>query len=122
MATVTAVINDIPVNSKNGVAKSVSWTPITTTNTVGSGVSMPNANHVTLQLTGTFGAAATIVMEGSNDNATWFTLTNKANTALSSLTAAAGHEISEHPRFYSPRLLSGGDGSTSITITMFMTE
>lgn len=122
MATVSPTVADVPVNGNNGKAKVATWTAITTTNTVGAIVSLPNCNHATIQLTGTFGAAATIVMEGSNNGTTFFTLTNTANTALSSLTAAAGHEVSEHPLFYRPRLASGGDGSTSITVSMFLTE
>lgn len=96
------------------------WTPITTTNDYGTKIEMPGSADRSIQFTGTFGAAATIVLQGSNfespvetTDADWFTLTDPQGNAISK-TAAGGEAVTELTRWIRPKLASGGDGSTAI--------
>jgi len=73
----------------------------------------------TVQVRGTFGGA-TLAFQGSNDPgaspAVWFTLTNQAATALS-FTSAGGGKVIEATRWVRP-LVTGGDGTTSLTVDL----
>jgi len=71
-----------------------------------------------VQITGTFGAGGTILVEGSNDGTNYATLNNAQGSALS-LTAAAIKQIAEMTRTTRPRV-SAGDGTTALTVTLFM--
>ena len=70
----------------------------------------------TFQVTGTFGAGGTLVIEGSNDGANWSTLSDTNGVAMS-YTAAVVKAISEAPRFVRPRA-SAGDGTTALVVTI----
>lgn len=72
----------------------------------------------TVQFAGTFGAGGTIVLEGSNDGTTYFTLTDPQSTAISK-TAAGLEQVVELPRYMRPRV-TAGDGSTSLVCTLYM--
>lgn len=95
----------------------VSWTPLTTTNADGDPMSYASngMGGVTFQIGGTFGAGGTVVVEGSNDGVTYFTLNDQANAAVS-VTAAALKTIRDAPLYIRPRV-TAGDGTTSITVT-----
>ena len=67
----------------------------------------------TVQVTGTFDSA-TVLIEGSNDNSTWATLTDIDATALS-FTSTALKLIRECPAYLRPTV-SGGGGSVSINV------
>jgi hypothetical protein len=69
----------------------------------------------TFQVTGTFGGA-TVAIQGSNEPtpSTGFTLTDQAGLGLS-WTAAGGKVSAEAPRWVRP-LVTGGDGTTSLTV------
>lgn len=68
----------------------------------------------TVQVSGTFGGA-TIVIEGSNDKTTWFTLNDNAGLPLS-FTAAGMKLMLENPIYVRP-VSSGGTG-TSVAISI----
>ena len=70
----------------------------------------------TVTITGTFGAAGSITMEGSNDNTNWFALTDPQGNAITK-TSAAMELIVEAPRYVRPRV-TAGDGTTSLTVRM----
>lgn len=70
-----------------------------------------------VQITGTFGAGGTIVIEGSNDGTNYVTLTDPQGNAISK-TAAAIEAISENTRYVRPRV-TAGDGSTDLAVTLF---
>lgn len=98
----------------------ITWTPLTTTNVDGGAIEMPGSADRTIQFTGTFGASATVILQGSNfpapvasTDADWFTLTDPQGNAISK-TAAAGEAVLELTRWIRPKLTSGGDGSTAI--------
>ena len=67
----------------------------------------------TVQVIGTFGASASIAIEGSNDGGvTWFPCHDIGNSVIA-LIAAGGALIVENPKLIRPNL-SNGDGSTDI--------
>lgn len=70
-----------------------------------------------VQVSGTFGAGGTVVIEGSNDNVTWYTLSSPANAALS-FNAAGLKQIVEAARHTRARV-SAGDGTTAIAVAIF---
>lgn len=82
----------------------------------GAPVSVPNEADRSIQFTGTFGAGGTVLMEGSNDGVTYFTLTDPSNTAISA-TAAALKQITEETLWLRPRV-TAGDGTTAIIATL----
>jgi len=86
-----------------------------TTDTVGAAIPFDEWADRTVQFTGTFGAAATVIWEGSNDGVTWATLTDPQGNNISK-TGAGIETVMEITRFARPKLLSGGDGSTDIDI------
>lgn len=96
--------------------KVLTWSPLTTTNADGApiGYSSNGMGGVTFQISGTFGVGGTVVVEGSNDGVTYFTLNDQANAAVSA-TAAALKTIRDAPLFIRPRV-TAGDGTTSITV------
>ena len=94
----------------------VSWAPLTTTNSDGSPLEMPGSADRSVQITGTFGAGGTVVIEGTIDGTNYVTLTDPQGNAISK-TAAAIEAISELVRKIRPRV-TAGDGTTSITVTM----
>lgn len=115
MATVNATVADI---SKDGSAKSITWTPLTTANADGAPANWIEYADRCIQFTGTFGAGGTIVLQGSNDGTNWFTLTD-AQTAAISKTAAALEQVVELPLYVRP-FVSAGDGTTSLTAVLVM--
>ena len=66
-----------------------------------------------VQVTGTFGAGGTIILEGSVDGTNWFQLRDPSSTLIS-FTAAGGKAVLEAVPFVRPRV-TAGDGTTSLT-------
>ena len=91
----------------------IGWTGLLNGDT-GSAVELVDYADKTATITGTFGAGGTIVLQGSNDNSNWFTLTD-AQTGAISKTAAAMEIIVENPRYVRPSV-TAGDGTTSLTV------
>lgn len=71
----------------------------------------------TVQISGTFGAAGSCTIEGSNDGAAWFALTDPQGNAITK-TAAGLEVIEEGPRYLRPNV-TAGDGTTNLTITLW---
>ena len=69
-----------------------------------------------IQVTGTFGAGGTMLVEGSNDGTNYYTLVDHQGNALS-ITAAGLKSIDQAVAYVRPRV-SAGDGTTSLTATM----
>lgn len=65
--------------------------------------------------TGTFGGA-TVVLQGSNDGANWFTLTDPFGNAISRTTAGLV-QVLEFTRFVRPAV-SGGSGAAITVVLM----
>jgi len=83
----------------------------------GRAIQMPGSSDRSVQISGTFNTA-TVVLQGSNDNVTWFTLTDPQGNAISK-TAGALEMISELTRYIRP-VTSGGGGSTDIDVTVLV--
>lgn len=75
-------------------------------------------SDASIQVGGTFGAGGTIVLEGSNDGVTYFTLTD-AQAAAISKSAAALEQLAEVCRYIKPHV-TAGDGTTSLVATLYM--
>lgn len=115
MATVNGVVTDV---SQDGSVRKIVWSPLTTTNSDGAPAQWCEYMDRCIQFHGTFGAAGTIVLQGSNDGSNWFTLNDVQATAISK-TAAAIEQVTELPLYVRP-LVTGGDGTTSLTATLIM--
>lgn len=92
----------------------VTWTPLLL-NDDGAWLDFAEFADRTIQVTGTFGGA-TAAMQGSNEPtpSVGFTLTDQAGLPLS-FTAAGGKVSAEASRWVRP-LITGGDGTTSLTV------
>lgn len=115
MATITGTDNQYAMSHRLRT-----WAPLTTTNADGNPINFASngTGGVTFQVTGTWGVGGAMVIEGSNDGVTYFTLTDQANAALS-LTANALKSVRDTPMFIRPRV-TGGDGTTSLTVIAAM--
>ena len=113
MATVTPT-NDGNIAGDGSVAM-FTW-PTMANGDDGSAVELIPWADRCVQVTGTFGAGGTVVIEGSNDNSNWATL-DHAQGAAASGTAAGSRQIVETPRYVRPRV-TAGDGTTSLTVSM----
>lgn len=115
MATITPTISN-PSKFKD-YSIIYQWSSLTNdTSDVGAALELPGWADRSVQITGTFGAGGTCVIEGSNDGTNYVTLNNLQGSALS-LTSATVKGIAEITRYIRPRI-SGGDGTTSLTITI----
>lgn len=71
-----------------------------------------------VQFVGTFGAGGTIVFEGSNDAATYASLTDPQGNAISK-TATGIEQVMEAARQVRPRV-TAGDGTTTLNAYLFI--
>lgn len=92
----------------------LTWTGITNADT-GASVKYSTPRDKCVQVTGTFGGA-TITIEGSNDNVNFVTLNDISAVALSF--AATGLKMLLEAPLYVRVGRAGGDGTTSITVTI----
>ncbi len=99
-----------------GETLAVSW-PDLANGDSGAAVTYGSFADRSVQVTGTFGAGGTLLVEGSNDGAAYYTLTSPLGTALS-ITAAGIYMVAEPVKYVRPRV-SAGDGTTELTATLF---
>lgn len=85
----------------------------------GAGIEVGYAKSLSMQLSGTF-TATTVLIEGSNDGTTYYTMDDIEGTAISK-TAAAFSEIRDRPKYIRPRISAGG-ASSDVTGVMYMTK
>ena len=103
----------------------ITWTPITTTNADGQIFAMPAYADRSVHVYGTFGAAAVLTIQGSNEAVPtqWVTLAAAGDPAEDMVFLTAGgndiKQILEVTRFIRP-ILTGGDGTTSLTVQMLI--
>jgi hypothetical protein len=91
------------------------WTTLDSDDS-GAPAEMVDYPDMTVAITGTFGVAGSITMQGSNDGTNYFALTDPQGNAITK-TAAGMEIIVEAPRYVRP-LVTGGDGTTSLTATV----
>lgn len=70
-----------------------------------------------VQVSGTFGAAGSVTMEGSNDGINWAFVSNSFVATAMALTAAQIQDIVQNTRFVRPRA-TAGDGTTAIKVVL----
>lgn len=71
-----------------------------------------------VQVDGTFGVSGSVQLEGSNDGASWYVLTDGQGNPLV-FAGAKIEAIAEITRYVRPRI-TAGDGTTSLAINLFM--
>lgn len=118
MATVVGVITDVSDQAGPGTAYQILWEAITAANAVGDAKTLPAWTDRSVQIVGTFDSA-TIVLQGSNDGATWATLTDPQGNVISA-TSTKLEQIEECTRYIRPSA-SGGGGSQDIDVYVFAT-
>ena len=97
----------------------VTWTGLSTTDTVGTPVEAPDHSFKEVQIFGTFGAAGNVNLEGSlDDGTTWATLNDAQGNALA-LSAAKIERVQETCATVRPTV-SAGDVTTSLTVVMIL--
>jgi hypothetical protein len=108
----------VPGNGNHNV-RSVTWATLVNGDAGDAcGPDLALWSDQTVQVTGTFGAAGTVVFEGSNDGTNWFTLNNPQGTALS-FTAAGLKKVQEGALYVRPHV-TGGDGTTAIAVVLML--
>ncbi len=94
------------------------WEAIVQGSLDGSAIELPDHADRSVQVTGNFGAATVLTMQGSNDGGTtWATLTDLTGNAIA-FTAAGLKQISEFTKEVRP-LASGEDGSTDLDVFLY---
>lgn len=106
--------SEVHSGSFGGQIKAV-WTPLLNSDT-GAPFTLPQFADKSVQIGGTFGAGGTVVIEGSNDGVSYFTLYDSAGNLLS-FTVAGLKDVAACVGYIRPRV-SAGDGTTSLTVTM----
>ena len=93
------------------------WTPLTTTNADGAptGYASNGMGGVTFQVAGVIGVGFAMVIEGSNDGTTYYTLNDQANAPVT-FAALGLKTVRDAPLYMRPRV-TGGDGTTAVTVT-----
>ena len=89
------------------------WLLLTTANADGQPAQYQGVGDRVIQITGTFGAGGTVVLQGSTDGTNWYGLKNPSNTAIS-FTAPGLSAVLENCPYIRP-FVSAGDGTTAIT-------
>lgn len=82
----------------------------------GDPVSLIQFSDRSVQVSGTLGAGGTMVIEGSNDGTTYYTLNDTFGNPLS-ITALGLKGIAEIVAYIRPRV-TAGDGTTSLVATL----
>ncbi len=118
MSNITPVPAD-PLTTRDHV---VLWETHTTTNRPGTAITLSGVVvDMMVFAKGTFGASATITMQGSLDGGTtWFTLKDPADADVT-LTAAGSKTLRDKPLLIRPNL-SSGDGSTDVDVYLMITR
>lgn len=112
MATVKPTLAKIGDGSDDVVL--LTWA-LTTANADGAPMEWSQWADRTFTASGTWGGA-TATIEGSNDGATWFPLSNAAGGTAGTFTANGCKAIIEVPRYVRPNLTTPGTGATVTVI------
>lgn len=109
---VTSIAANHPDNPSIGI-NGWKWLTIPNGNT-GTPLLINRMTDRSVQVSGTFGAGGTVVLEGSNDGTNYYTLNDLQGNALS-FTSARLEGISEPATYIRPSV-TAGDGTTSINV------
>jgi hypothetical protein len=83
----------------------------------GSSVELPDWADRCVQVTGTFGTGGNMRFQGSIDGTNWAPLTDPQGNAMN-LTAAGIEQVTEITRYVRP-LITAGDGTTTLVVSMY---
>lgn len=115
-----ATILSTRIQTKNTRAFVTRWTPLAAGDD-GEAVEFSQYTDRSVQVTGTFGAGGSVVIEGSNDGGSnWATLTDPQGNPLT-INSAKIELVSEAVAQVRPRV-TGGDGTTALAINMLLKE
>lgn len=103
--------------SETGTAALVTWTGLLNGDD-GAPVQWVDYADRCVQAIGTFGAGGSITMQGSNDGTNWATMADPQGNNLT-FTAAKLEQVLELPRYVRP-IVTAGDGTTNLTVTICM--
>ncbi len=101
-------------NQQSGVVVA-SW-PALANGESGVAAELAQYSDRSVQFQGTFGAAGSVQLEGSNDGSNWHLLTDPQGNDIVK-TAADLEQVSELTRYIRPRC-TAGDGTTALAITV----
>ena len=94
------------------------WTPLLNGDdgaSAGPDSGAPSLPDKTLHIEGTAGVGFSISIEGSNDNTNWKVLRDPQGAVLTFTAINIVEQIQENPLYMRPNV-TGGDGTTSITV------
>ena len=111
MATITPTFSKIRGPSGGIDAVVVTWTGFAASGDVGVAIQRPDLADRSIQFTGTFAGAPTIVWEGSNDGINYGTLSTPAVTSISQTSAGGPIQVTEACVYSRPRLTAGSGGA-----------
>lgn len=114
MATRNATITDI---GESGKTKLVAWTGLLNGDN-GAGAQWVEYSDRCFQVTGTFGTGGSCTIQGSNDGTNWAALADPQGNALT-FTSQKIEQALELPRYVRP-IVTAGDGTTNLTVTLCM--
>lgn len=115
MPTITPALSE--VTTRGDHCHIITW-PSLANGDDGAPIQMPGSADRTIQFDGTFGSGGAVVLEGSNDGTTYYTLTDPAANSLS-FTSAGLKSVTEVTRYMRPRV-TAGDGTTSLKATLLV--
>jgi hypothetical protein len=116
MAVIKPVYTDVS-ETKDGSTIQISWTPVTSADTCGI-VSLPRHTDRSIQVSGNFGATASVAVNGSNElGGTNVAALNDQGGAAIAITLASIKFILENTLFVQPAA-TGGGGAQSLTISL----
>lgn len=117
MATIAATV--VPGTTRaDKNCWTATWANVTSADTCTS-VALPVAGDRSVQFSGTFDSA-TVALHGSNDGSNYLVLTDPQANGIST-TVAKIEQIEEITLHVKP-VFTGGGGSQSITVTLFMVK
>lgn len=119
MSAITATKTALKI--ANVIGSKVVWGPMADGDTVALGqASLAPGFRGSFQVEGTFDAADTLSLQGSNDGVNWHTLIATDGSALA-FTAADVRHVAACPLYVIPALTGGGTTS-SLTITAILAK
>lgn len=92
------------------------WTGVLSGDTF-SPLNAPQLQDKTISAVGTFGAAGAVALVGSNDGTNWEPVHQAGTNTPINLTGAGMAALAESPVYLMPQV-SGGDGTTSLTVSI----
>jgi len=115
MATIIPTFSKIRGPSGGIDAVVITWAGLSASGDVGQALQRTDLVDRSVQVAGTF-SGATLVFEGSNDGANYFTLSNPSGTALSFSTGGL-MQVTEATAWVRPHITSGSGASLTVTLT-----